>query len=40
MAAELQSLVQQLDANISRVVLGKPEVVRMCLVAIKENTSS
>ncbi|MCA9201958.1 MAG: AAA family ATPase, partial [Planctomycetales bacterium] len=34
MAAELQSLVQQLDANISRVVLGKPEVVRMCLVAL------
>ncbi|MFO0871776.1 MAG: MoxR family ATPase [Pirellulales bacterium] len=29
-----QSLVQQLETNIRQVVLGKPEVVRMCLVAL------
>jgi MoxR-like ATPase len=33
-ATELQSLVQQLEANIGRVVLGKPEVVRLCVVAL------
>ena len=32
--AELQSLVATLEANMSAVVLGKPEVVRMCLVAL------
>ncbi len=32
--AELQSLVTTLEANMSGVVLGKPEVVRMCLVAL------
>lgn len=34
MATDLQSLVQQLEANIGRVVLGKPEVVRLCVVAL------
>ncbi len=34
MATDLQSLVQQLEANISRVVLGKPQVVRLCVVAL------
>ena len=31
---ELQELVQQLESNISAVVLGKAEVVRMCLVGL------
>ena len=31
---ELHSLVKQLEANVSDVVLGKPQVVRMCLVAL------
>ncbi len=31
---ELQSLVSQLESNISGVVLGKPEVVRRCMVAM------
>lgn len=34
MATELQSLVSNLEANMARVVLGKPDVVRMCLVAL------
>ncbi len=34
MATELQSLVSQLEGNMRRVVLGKAEVVRMCLVAL------
>jgi MoxR-like ATPase len=32
--AELQPLVEQLEANMAGVVLGKPEVVRKCLVAL------
>jgi MoxR-like ATPase len=31
---ELSRLVAQLDANMRRVVLGKPDVVRWCLVAL------
>jgi MoxR-like ATPase len=31
---ELAQLVQTLEANINRVVLGKPHVVRMCVVAL------
>ena len=31
---ELQSLVTQLQSNMCRVVLGKPDAVRMCLVAL------
>lgn len=34
MAAELQSLVTDLEANMCRVVLGKPEVVRLALTAL------
>jgi MoxR-like ATPase len=34
MATELQSLVAELEGNISRVVLGKPDVVRVCLVGL------
>ena len=34
MATELQSLVAQLEANICRVVLGKIDVVRLCIVAL------
>lgn len=34
MTTEVQSLVSDLEANISRVVLGKPEVVRLCVVAL------
>jgi MoxR-like ATPase len=34
MAPELRGLVNQLEANISKVVLGKPEVVRLCVVAL------
>lgn len=34
MATELYSLVAQLEQNISSVVLGKPEVIRTCLVAL------
>lgn len=34
MPTELESLVADLEANMSRVVLGKTEVVRMCLVAL------
>mgnify|MGYP001499599469 CR=1 FL=1 len=34
MAMELRSQVAELEENICRVVLGKSEVVRMCLVAL------
>ena len=34
MATELFSLVGELEQNISQVVLGKPEVVRLCIVAL------
>jgi MoxR-like ATPase len=34
MSTELQAAISALDANMRRVVLGKPEVVRMCLVAL------
>ena len=33
-SAELQSQVAQLEANMNRVVLGKPEVVQLCMVAL------
>ena len=33
-AAQLQALIAQLEANMGRVVLGKAEVVRWCLVAL------
>ncbi len=32
--AEIQGLVAELEANMCRVVLGKPEVVRLCTVAL------
>ena len=34
MATELQSLVSQLESHMQRVVLGKPDVVRLCVVAL------
>lgn len=34
MATELQSLVTQLESNMAKVVLGKRDVVRRCLVAL------
>ena len=34
MASEESSLIAQLQANITSVVLGKPEVVRLCVVAL------
>lgn len=34
MASELQSLVGELEANIGKVVLGKSDVVRLCMVAL------
>jgi len=34
MTTEIESLVGQLEANISQVVLGKSKVVRMCLVSL------
>lgn len=34
MASELQSLVGELEANIAKVVLGKSDVVRLCMVAL------
>ncbi len=34
MATETQSLVSRLEANLCRVVLGKAEVIRKCLVAL------
>ena len=33
-AGELHELVKQLEANMGRVVLGKADVVRWCLVAL------
>lgn len=32
--ADNHSLIQKLEANMGRVVLGKPEVVRLCVVAL------
>ncbi len=37
MAIELHSLVSELEANIGQVVLGKPEVVRYCVLALLAN---
>jgi MoxR-like ATPase len=34
MASELQTLVGELESNMSKVVLGKAEVVRQCVVAL------
>jgi MoxR-like ATPase len=34
MAVELEKLIQDLEANVSRVVLGKKDVVRLCVVAL------
>jgi MoxR-like ATPase len=34
METELQNLVSELESNISSVVLGKPDVVRLCVVAL------
>jgi MoxR-like ATPase len=34
MATELQNLVAELESNIGRVVLGKSEVVRLCVVGL------
>ena len=34
MALEVQDLVNQLEINISSVVLGKPEIVRLCVVTL------
>lgn len=34
MADDTRDLVAQLEANISSVVLGKPEIVRLCVVAL------
>ena len=34
MATEMKSLMSDLEANLGQVVLGKPEVIRMCLVAL------
>lgn len=34
MASEVRNLVGDLEANMAKVVLGKPEVVRMCVVAL------
>lgn len=34
MAIELQNLVAELEANMGQVVLGKPDVVRLCIVAL------
>jgi MoxR-like ATPase len=34
MQSELQSLVGDLEANMGKVVLGKPNVVRLCIVAL------
>ena len=34
MTPELHSLVGELEANIAKVVLGKPRVVRLCVVAL------
>src|SRR3954469_8186447 len=34
MSIETQNRVAELEANIGQVVLGKPDVVRMCVVAL------
>lgn len=34
LATEVQSLVSSLEANMRQVVLGKPDVVRLCVVAL------
>ena len=34
MTADTQSLIEQLETNISEAIFGKEEVVRMCLVAL------
>ncbi len=34
MSTDLSSLVADLEANVSRAVLGKPDVVRLCVVAM------
>ena len=34
MTAQTQTLIEQLEANISRVVLGKADVVRLCVVSL------
>ncbi len=34
MAAELETLIRQLEANIARAVFGKDDVVRLCIVAL------
>ena len=34
MIADAQNLVAQLEANVTQIVLGKAEVVRLCVVAI------
>jgi MoxR-like ATPase len=34
MATDVATLVAELEANVSRAVLGKPEVVRLCVVAM------
>jgi len=34
MATDVQTLVNRLEENMAQVVLGKPDVVRMCLVAL------
>ncbi len=36
-AQNLYRVLQQLDENMARVVLGKPEVVRMCVIALLAN---
>src|SRR3984893_7036728 len=34
MATEIQSRVAELEANMARVILGKPDVIRMCIIAL------
>jgi MoxR-like ATPase len=34
MATQLQDLVAELESNVGQVVLGKPDVVRLCIVAL------
>jgi MoxR-like ATPase len=34
MATETQSRVTELEANLAQVILGKPEVIRMCIVTL------
>ena len=37
MSTDVQTLVADLEANMTQVVLGKPEVVRLCIVALLSN---